>query len=168
VRPHHLRPRRHSPPPGRGGGPQRRLPSRRAGPVRPRRVVGDAPRRRPHPGGSAMSLVTGPPEPGSDSTTATAGASVTADRLRRAWATPLRTHFLALAIVLVVAAAIVGTTSSFSADEGAAITQARSLAHGDGWIVEHPVPEIDPTGDLYPLELSARGPRGVAPFAKPP
>ena len=125
-----------------------------------------------------MSLVTGPtespadrdpdptpdpvPEPGS-STDPEAQS-----RLRRAWAAPLWAHLLALALVLAAAAAVVGTDASFSADEGAAITQARSLADGGGWIVEHPVPEVDPDGDLYPLELSARGSKGVAPFAKHP
>jgi hypothetical protein len=64
--------------------------------------------------------------------------------------------------------AVVGTSASFSADEGAAIVQARSLARGDGWIVPHPVPEVDPTGAAYPLELSGRGPNGTAPFAKHP
>jgi hypothetical protein len=64
--------------------------------------------------------------------------------------------------------AVVGTGASFSADEGAAITQARSLARGDGWIVDHPLPQVDPEGAFYPLELSAQGPRGIAPFAKHP
>ena len=63
---------------------------------------------------------------------------------------------------------VVGTHASFSADEGAAITQARNLARGDGWIVDHPLPQVDPEGANYPLELSSRGPNGVAPFAKHP
>ena len=77
-------------------------------------------------------------------------------------------HVAALALVLLALVPLVGTGASFSADEGAAITQARSLSRGDGWIVEHPVPEVDPTGVNYPLENSERGPRGVAPYAKHP
>lgn len=77
-------------------------------------------------------------------------------------------HLGALALVLLALVPLVGTGSSFSADEGAAIAQAQSLSRGDGWIVEHPVPEVDPTGVHYPLENSERGPRGVAPYAKHP
>ncbi|MDQ3977965.1 MAG: hypothetical protein M3314_00210 [Actinomycetota bacterium] len=71
-------------------------------------------------------------------------------------------------MILVALLAVVGSSSSFSADEGAAIAQARSLADGEGWIVEHPVPEADPAGANYPLEFSERGPRGFAPFGKHP
>ncbi len=87
---------------------------------------------------------------------------------RRLWGTPLRVHLAVLGLVLVGLMAVVGTSASFSADEGAAITQARSLARGDGWIVPHPVPAVDPDGVHYPLEFSAKGPDGVAPFAKHP
>ncbi|MGH9155607.1 MAG: hypothetical protein ACRD1K_07210 [Acidimicrobiales bacterium] len=82
--------------------------------------------------------------------------------------TPLVFHLFLLALVLLALVPVVGTGASFSADEGAVIAQARSLSKGDGWIVEHPVPEADPSGTHYPLELSARGPKGVAPFAKHP
>lgn len=82
--------------------------------------------------------------------------------------TPLVFHLFLLALVLLVLVPLIGTGASFSADEGAVIAQARSLSKGDGWIVEHPVPEADPSGAHYPLELSARGPKGVAPFAKHP
>ena len=88
--------------------------------------------------------------------------------LGRLWALPVAAHLAALAVVLVALLPVVGTGASFSADEGAAIAQARSLARGGGWIVEHPAPEVDPDGRYYPLELSARGPEGVAPFAKHP
>jgi hypothetical protein len=88
---------------------------------------------------------------------------------RRAWRLPLRFHVAALAVVLVALVPLVGPSVSFSADEGAAIVQARHLARGDGWTVDHPVPEADPAGRNYPLELSARGPDGrTAPFAKHP
>ena len=77
-------------------------------------------------------------------------------------------HLAALALVLVGLMAVIGTSSSFSADEGAAIVQARSLSEGGGWLVEHPMPEVDPAGANYPLELSERGTRGWAPYAKHP
>jgi hypothetical protein len=87
---------------------------------------------------------------------------------RRIWDAPPWRHLLALALLLVILVPVVGTGSSFSSDEGAAIVQARSLASGEGWIVPHPLPEADPDGDHYPLVLSERGERGFAPFAKHP
>ena len=108
--------------------------------------------------GQPVTLVTDPPVP-----TQSAGGWH-----RRAWRAPVWAHLAALGLVLLGLMAVVGTTASFSADEGAVIIQARSLAGGDGWIVPHPVPEADPDGAVYPLELSAEGPRGVAPFAKHP
>ncbi|HUR22447.1 MAG TPA: hypothetical protein VMZ73_01100, partial [Acidimicrobiales bacterium] len=80
----------------------------------------------------------------------------------------LGAHVAALALVLLALVPLVGTRASFSADEGAAIVQARSLSRGNGWIVEHPVPQADPTGVGYPLENSERGSRGAAPYAKHP
>ena len=80
----------------------------------------------------------------------------------------LGVHAAALALVLLALVPVIGTGASFSADEGAAITQARSLSRGDGWIVEHPLPEVDRTGVSYPLENSERGSLGVAPYAKHP
>ena len=91
-----------------------------------------------------------------------------AGRLRRAWELPLRAHVAALAVVLVALLPLLGTSASFSADEGAAIVQAHELSTGGGWVVEHPVPEADATGVNYPLELSSRGLRGTAPFVKHP
>lgn len=88
--------------------------------------------------------------------------------LRRAWARPMWAHVAALALILLALVPLVGTGSSFSADEGAAIVQARSLARGDGWIVDHPFPAVDPDGRNYPLELSTEGDRGRAPFVKHP
>ena len=91
-----------------------------------------------------------------------------AGRLRRAWSLPLRVHVAALAVVLVALVPVLGTGASFSADEGAAIIQAHHLSTGRGWVVEHPLPEADPSETNYPLELSARGDRGTAPFVKHP
>jgi hypothetical protein len=89
-------------------------------------------------------------------------------RVARLWLLPLWAHAAALAAVLMALVAVTGTGSSFSADEGAAIVQARHLAKGQGWVVDHPLPQADPTGRNYPLELSTRGPRGTAPFVKHP
>ena len=88
--------------------------------------------------------------------------------LRRVWAAPLWAHVLVLAIGLLALVPVVGTSSSFSPDEPVAITQARSLAEGGGWIVEHPFPEVDPEGRFYPLAGSSQGADGQAPFAKHP
>jgi hypothetical protein len=88
-------------------------------------------------------------------------------RLRRVWELPLWAHAIALAVVLVALLPLLGP-GSLSADEGAAMVQARHLSRGNGWIVDHPLPTVDPDGRAYPLELSERGARGSAPFAKHP
>lgn len=89
-------------------------------------------------------------------------------RWARLWAAPLGAHAAALAAVLVALVPLIGTSASFSADEGAAIVQARHLARGDGWIVDHPLPPLGPGETGYPLELSLGGAKGIAPFAKHP
>lgn len=99
-------------------------------------------------------LVAGPP-----------GRKGAGERLRSA---PLWTHGVALAVVLLALVPVIGTRASWSADEGAAIIQARHLARGDGWVVDHPYPQVDPGGKAYPLELSMRGDAGTAPFVKHP
>ena len=103
-------------------------------------------------------------DPTADPTAPTPEAS----RFLAAWRAPVWAHLAALAVVLVSLLAVVGTSSSFSADEGAAMVQARSLSEGRGWIVPHPAPELDPEGVNYPLEFSERGPEGWAPYAKHP
>ena len=77
-------------------------------------------------------------------------------------------HLAALPAVLLCLMTMIRTSSSFSADEGAAVVQATSLSEGRGWIVPHPAPEVDPGGVNYPLELSERGAAGWAPYAKHP
>lgn len=88
--------------------------------------------------------------------------------LRRVWGAPLWAHVLVLGVGLLALVPLVGTNSSFSPDEPVAITQARSLAAGGGWIVEHPFTEVDPDGQFYPLAGSNQGEEGMAPFAKHP
>jgi hypothetical protein len=89
-------------------------------------------------------------------------------RLGSVWAAPVWAHLAALGMVLLCLLGVIGTSPSFSADEGAAVIQARSLSEGKGWLVAHPLPAADPTGVNYPLELSERGPRGWAPYGKHP
>jgi hypothetical protein len=88
--------------------------------------------------------------------------------LRRVWTAPLWAHVLVLGVALLAFMPLIGTSSSFSPDEAVAITQARSLASGGGWIVEHPFAAIDPDDEFYPLAGSNQGQDGMAPFAKHP
>lgn len=86
----------------------------------------------------------------------------------RAWYLPVWAHIVALAVILLVLVPVVGHPQSFVADEGAAILQAQSLASGEGWILEHPLPEVDPGGAWYPVVNAERGQKGFAPLAKHP
>src|SRR3954451_990066 len=88
--------------------------------------------------------------------------------VRRIASAPLAMHAAALAVVLVALLPIIGTTGQFSADEGAAIEQARQLSRGDGWTVPDSFPAADPDGSAFPYELSNRGGDEYAPFAKHP
>ena len=87
---------------------------------------------------------------------------------QQAWELPLWAHLLALAVGLLLLVPVVGTSQSFLADEGAAVIQARSLEAGEGWIVEHPLPEVDPDGGWYPVVNAEHGDKGFAPLAKHP
>ena len=89
-------------------------------------------------------------------------------RWDRVWSLPVWAHLLALTAILLLLVPVVGTSQSFLADEGAALIQARSLEAGDGWIVEHPLPEVDPDGAWYPIINAERGERGAAPLGKHP
>jgi hypothetical protein len=86
----------------------------------------------------------------------------------RVWRAPLWAHLGALGVVLLLLLPVIGTDPSFTPDEGAAVIQATSLSRGDGWIVEHPFPEVDPGQELYPVRLWQRGANGFAPLAKHP
>jgi hypothetical protein len=101
-----------------------------------------------------------------DRTTAPLQARATG--LARVLALPLWAHAGALALVLLALLPFIGTRASWSVDEGLAITQAQALHRGDGWLVAHPVPEADPTGNDYPYERALWGDRGVAPYGKHP
>ena len=93
---------------------------------------------------------------------------VVRELLRRAWAAPLAAHAAVLAVLLVSLVPVIGTSASYSPDEGAVVHQVRSLAAGDGWILEHPWGELDPAHRFYPLGSSSQGEDGRAPFAKHP
>ncbi len=87
---------------------------------------------------------------------------------RRVWDLPVWAHLLGLAAILLLLVPVVGPSESFIADEGAAMIQARSLESGGGWIVEHPLPEVDPDGAWYPVVNAEHGRNGFAPLAKHP
>jgi hypothetical protein len=87
-------------------------------------------------------------------------------RLLRA---PLVVHAAALALLLLVFVPLIGTTSQYTSDEGAAIAQSVRLAHGDGWTMPNSFPVADPRGDAFAIWGSARsGIETFAPFAKHP
>lgn len=71
-------------------------------------------------------------------------------------------------MLLLALVPVIGTSASFSPDEGAVLIQARSLAAGDGWVVDHPFADLDPDDRYYPLGGSSQGDAGKAPFAKHP
>ncbi len=65
-------------------------------------------------------------------------------------------------------AAVIGTSYSFTSDEGAAIAQARQISDHGTWIVPHPLPQIDAQNRYYPYVPAEVGTKGVAPFGKHP
>ena len=89
---------------------------------------------------------------------------------RRVWGAPLWAHVLLLAVGLAALVPVMGPAlrATFSPDEAVVLTQARSLASGGGWIVEHPFAEVDPEHRFYPVSGSTPGDGGMAPFAKHP
>jgi hypothetical protein len=102
--------------------------------------------------------------------TSTTVARADAPPAIRAWRAPLGAHVAALALVLLALVPLLGTSRLFSADEGALDAQTHLLADGKGWFLDHPRPDLDDDGRLFPIHLSdidAGGDRG-APFAKHP
>ncbi len=96
--------------------------------------------------------------------------AATATRVLRA---PLWAHVLALALVLLALVPLLGRAGQFSADEGAAMAQARLLSDGRGWSLDHPLADLDPANEAFPLEKSnpvdrPGGEPASAPFAKHP
>lgn len=89
-------------------------------------------------------------------------------RLARLARLPLAVHALVLAVVLAAGIALVGGGGGFLPDEGAAILQARTLEETGSWTVPHPLPEVDPEGEAFPIRHATPGDEGWAPLAKHP
>lgn len=88
----------------------------------------------------------------------------------RAWAAPLGVHALVLGLLLVAFSLVADPSRLLNADEGAAAAQATELVEGRGWTISHPLPDVDPSGEAFPLHLSVQkeGTLEFAPFAKHP
>jgi hypothetical protein len=80
---------------------------------------------------------------------------------------PLAAHAAVLVCLLVAVAGWVGTSTSWTSDEGSTIHQVRTLDAGS-WRLAHPLPAADPVGANYPLDGADWGSRGVAPLARHP
>ncbi len=79
-------------------------------------------------------------------------------------------HVAGLAAVLLLGVALVRPGVPTLSDEGAALAQVDALANGPGWLVDHPLPQADPTGTAFPIDLSSRRSASLqfAPLAKHP
>jgi len=88
--------------------------------------------------------------------------------LQRVLCAPLAAHAAALALLLLLLMPVVGTTSQFFSDEGAALAQVAQLEHGHGWTMPNSFPAADPEGAAFPISLSAQSGDEFAPFAKHP
>ncbi len=78
----------------------------------------------------------------------------------------LLAHSLALLLVLVALVPVVGVDAVFSADEGAAIVQARRVADDGSWAAAHPLPEEGIPARLTDLTLVARDKGGIRTVAR--
>ncbi len=110
----------------------------------------------PNPTAAPRAVPTGPRPP------------VATDPRRR-----LALHVAGLGALLLLLVPLLGRDGLFSADEGAALAQARLLSQERGWVLDHPMPALDPTGTTFPIEKSSivvpeDGRPGAAPFAKHP
>jgi hypothetical protein len=100
--------------------------------------------------------------------TATAEAPTDLTRLRRVWDRPLRHHAIALGLLLLALMPWLGSSRLFSSDEGALQSQAHLLSEGRGWYLDHPRPDLDPTGKWFLTYLTVNEGHKGAPFAKHP
>lgn len=87
-------------------------------------------------------------------------------RWSRVWAAPLWAHAVALGLVLLALLGMISGRGLFSADEGALAAQVRQLHDQGTWVVPHPFPEVDPSGEAFPYDLSQPTDDGGAPFVK--
>ncbi|MDH3707809.1 MAG: hypothetical protein OES57_17210, partial [Acidimicrobiia bacterium] len=67
---------------------------------------------------------------------------------------PLWMHAAGLLVVLVALLPLVGTSAVFSADEGAALIQARRVVEDGTWVGSHPLPDADQEVLGYPVHLA--------------
>lgn len=81
---------------------------------------------------------------------------------------PLWGHALALAVILFAMLPVVGTSASFTSDEGAYIFEAQSLSDDGSWTMSHPLPAADPTGEAFPLALARETDDGWVAVGKHP
>ena len=81
---------------------------------------------------------------------------------------PVWAHALGLGAVLFALLPVVGTSASFSSDEGAYIHQARAVSEDGTWVIPHPLPGADPDGSAFPLALAARADDGFVAVARQP
>jgi len=86
----------------------------------------------------------------------------------RARSAPLWAHGVALLVVLLALIPVVGTESVFSADEGAAIIQARRVAESGTWVGAHPLPQLDPEVAGYPIHLAVETGEGFHELTRHP
>lgn len=64
-------------------------------------------------------------------------------------------HYLALTVLVFAVLTLVGSTAVWSADEGALLSQLRTLSDDGRWSQPHPFPAADPGGTAFPLHLSS-------------
>ena len=83
----------------------------------------------------------------------------------KVWSAPLTAHAAVLFALMVGVAAFIGTTASYTDDEGAGILQAQLIEHGH-WTLANPLPSVDPTAASYPLDEPTYGTKGIAPLGK--
>jgi len=88
--------------------------------------------------------------------------------LRGLWEAPLLVHTCILGLLLAALLPFVGTNAIFSADEGAAMIQAKQLARGDGWLTPYAFAAIDSKAEAFPLDNADAGRDGAAAYAKHP
>jgi len=91
-----------------------------------------------------------------------------ADVRRRVVDAPLWAHAATLVVLLVVLLPVVGTSASFTADEGAYIFEAKTIARSGSFLIDHPLPEADPEGTAFPLALARETDGGWVTVGKHP
>ena len=81
---------------------------------------------------------------------------------------PLWAHALVLGLLLAAIAVAIGTRSSFVTDEAYVQIQLDVLEDTGGWTLSHPLREVDPEGDAFPLHGAAEYSDGFTLYGKHP